>query len=170
MVVAMAKLVLVFTLFSVCVLCSSCRESMTHRTRPDVWADNPYIPKPLADADYAQLDLGTACVFRFRNGDLGYVRFKKADKWHAQYESACLSTANGRLSYRSSVTNGLVRLGQEAPVVLCGSIPVRWGPPTTIFFSEDIEQVALVPMDLLETGNPEFTNKLSWLSVSVSPL
>lgn len=166
----MAKRVLIITFISVCFLCSSCRESITHRTRPDVWAADPYIPKPLADADYAQLDLETACIFRFQNGNLGYVRFSKADKWHAQYESAFLSTTSGRISYRSYVKDGLVRLGQEVPAVLCGDFPIRWGPPTTIFFSEDIVQVALVPMDFLKAGNMEFTNKLSWVSVSLSPL
>jgi hypothetical protein len=166
----MPKNVLVIGLFCSCFVFASCRDSMTNRTQPDVWEANPYIPKTLAAADYAQLDLETACVLRFRNDDIGYIRFKKADKWHAQYESAFLTTTNDLISYRSSVTDGLVRLGGETPTVLCGDIPVRWGPPTTIFFSEDMTHVALVPIDSLKAGKPEFTNELSWLSVNVPPL
>ena len=64
-------------------------------------------------------------VLRFKNDDIGYIHFKKADRWHAQYTSSLLFVTNNCISYRSAVTNGLVRLGREIPrVVLCGDIIV----------------------------------------------
>jgi len=138
--------------------------------RLDVWVTNPYIPKALVDADYAQLDLKTACILRFRNEDIGYIYFKKADKCHAQYGSSFLSMTKDGISYQGAVTNGLVRLGREAPTVLCGDIPIRWGPPTTIFFSEDMTHAALVSIELLASAKPDFTNSLTWTSVDVPPL
>lgn len=167
----MKKYFFVISVFSVCLVCASCRDSVTNRTRSDIWEANPYIPKALVDADYAQLDLETACLLRFRNGDIGYIYFKKADRWHAQYASSYLSMNNNCISYRGGVTNGLVRLGKKLPrVVLCGNTPVNWGPPTTLFFSKEITHAALMSIESLASIKPDFTNSLSWVSVEVPPL
>jgi hypothetical protein len=158
-------------LFLIFVFFTSCRDDLTIRTRLNVWEATPYIPNALVEADYAQLDKKTACILRFRNDDIGYIYFNKADKWHALYESGILFTTNSHVGYRNVVANGLVRLGQEAPIMLCGSISIRWGPPTTIFFlSDDITHVALMEIERLPIIEPDFTNSLTWVSVKVPPL
>ncbi|MFA7172230.1 MAG: RHS repeat-associated core domain-containing protein [Kiritimatiellia bacterium] len=140
------------------------------RTQPDVWESTPFIPKAMVDADYAQLDLETACILRFSNKDIGYIYFKKADKWHAQYNSSFMSITNNSIIYQKTFTNRLVQLGKEAPTVLCGNFPIRWGPPTTVFFSDEMSHAALIPIELIKSIKPDFTNSLSWVGVDVPPL
>jgi len=150
----------------------SCRQDHDKsRMLPDVWETTPYIPAPSITSGCAELGLESACLLRFKNGDIGYVCFQKADRWHAMYESSLIIISNAAVRFSCMVSNKLVTtktINVEAPVIYCGDARVRWLPPTTIFFSEEIVQAAIEPIERLKAGNFEFTNTLSWSVVHIS--
>lgn len=161
------------SLFVAALLSPSCRERRgADRFSADVWDPKPYIPTSIIEADYASLDLESACVFLFQEGDIGFIRFAQADKWHARYQAGLLVLSNSVLVGTDCLTNGLAVLDFDdgPPMVPCGRHAVRWLSPTTLFFSPNMIRAAIVDIEAISEGNADLISGMFWTEVKVSKM
>ena len=135
--------------------------------------ETSYIPHAALFNDMAVLDLRTALVFELADGYYGYVFFVEANMREALYVSGVFKKGE---QAEGSRTDGKVSLtkkqkGETDPQrIVCGSFHMHWLPPTSLFFCEDMQKVALIPFENIEALRQGTTNVMSWSVVKIPPM
>lgn len=142
------------------------------KSRP-IMPETPYIPHAALFADMAILDLRNALAFELADGYYGYVCFVKANMREASYVCGVFKKGGQAKELRTDGKVSLTRKQKGAidpQKVVCGSFHMNWLPPTSLFFREDMQKVALIPVENIEVFCQETTNVLSWSAVKIPPM
>lgn len=111
-----------------------------------------------------------ACIFRFANGEYGFVNFGEYSKTKAVLNTGLFAVTNGVFSWSNVITNhsakfSFIRKNSELP---CGRYLFSWIAPNTICFSPDVmTHAAIVPYLAVVDGHTNLIDTANWIKMIV---